>query len=261
MGISASQARLLSLTAKLSDIEFTAQQTTNAKIRLSQSTKELSDMYNNALNAKKLVYLTSYNNSTPVYSNLTAKLLLTYNPNSVDAQTILKNKNGALYVPSDVAAAFASSNGLLGGFLTQMGATTDDGKNQYYKNMFTQMLANGYEALDNAKLTDSQWIYEALQNGDVSLFKYTSERASGTPGFDSVSWSETSTIQEVEDETKIEQIKADYESKLSAVQAEDKKFDLSLKQLDTEHTAIQTEYDSVKKVIDKNIEGSFKTFG
>ena len=36
---------------------------------------------------------------------------------------------------------------------------------------------------------------------------------------------------------------------------------MQIQQLTTERTAIETEIDSVKKVIDKNIEETFKTFG
>ena len=41
----------------------------------------------------------------------------------------------------------------------------------------------------------------------------------------------------------------------------DKKFDTQIQQLSTEQKAIETEMESVKKVIDKNIEETFKTFG
>ena len=34
----------------------------------------------------------------------------------------------------------------------------------------------------------------------------------------------------------------------------------NLKQIDTEHNALQTEIDAVKQVVQKNIESSFKTF-
>ena len=37
--------------------------------------------------------------------------------------------------------------------------------------------------------------------------------------------------------------------------------EVELKQVETQHQAAQVEYESVKKVIDKNIERSFKTFG
>lgn len=54
---------------------------------------------------------------------------------------------------------------------------------------------------------------------------------------------------------------AEYESKSAMIQSQDKMLEIELKQVETQHQAAQTEYDSVKKVIDKNIERSFKTFG
>ena len=50
-------------------------------------------------------------------------------------------------------------------------------------------------------------------------------------------------------------------AKIEIVQAQDKNLELRLKQLDTEQDAIQTEMDAVQKVIEKNTESTFKTFG
>lgn len=50
-------------------------------------------------------------------------------------------------------------------------------------------------------------------------------------------------------------------AKIEIIQAEDKNLELRLKQLDTEQAAIQTEMDAVSKVIEKNTESTFKTFG
>ena len=44
------------------------------------------------------------------------------------------------------------------------------------------------------------------------------------------------------------------------IQSQDRSLELKMKQLDTEHNAVQTEMEAVQKVIQKNIEGSFKTF-
>lgn len=49
-------------------------------------------------------------------------------------------------------------------------------------------------------------------------------------------------------------------AKIEIIQGQDKDLELRLKQLDTEQNAIQTEMDSVKKVISKNVDTSFKTF-
>ena len=53
----------------------------------------------------------------------------------------------------------------------------------------------------------------------------------------------------------------DINAKLAVVQQQDKTLELKLKQLDTEQDAISNEMDAVKKVIDKNVESTFKTFG
>lgn len=50
-------------------------------------------------------------------------------------------------------------------------------------------------------------------------------------------------------------------AKIEIIQSEDKNLELRLKQLDTEQKAISTEMDAVQKVIEKNTESSFKTFG
>ena len=50
-------------------------------------------------------------------------------------------------------------------------------------------------------------------------------------------------------------------AKIEVIQSEDKNLELRLKQLDTEQDAIQTEMDAVQKVIEKNTESTFKTFG
>ena len=47
---------------------------------------------------------------------------------------------------------------------------------------------------------------------------------------------------------------------LAIVQSQDKKLELELKDLDTQQQALSTEMDAVKKVIDKNIGDSFKSF-
>lgn len=53
----------------------------------------------------------------------------------------------------------------------------------------------------------------------------------------------------------------DINAKISIIQQQDKSLELKLKQCDTEQQAISTELDAVKKVIDKNVESTFKTFG
>lgn len=53
----------------------------------------------------------------------------------------------------------------------------------------------------------------------------------------------------------------DINSQISVIQDQDRTLEIKLKQCDTEQQAISTELDAVKKVIDKNVESTFKTFG
>ena len=63
------------------------------------------------------------------------------------------------------------------------------------------------------------------------------------------------------DKHQYEQSIQEINAKIEIVQAQDRSLELRLKQLDTEQEAIQTEMDAVQKVIEKNTESTFKTFG
>ena len=52
----------------------------------------------------------------------------------------------------------------------------------------------------------------------------------------------------------------DINAQTSIIQQEDLQLELRLKQLDTEQSALSTEMEAVKKVVDDNVESSFKTF-
>ena len=54
---------------------------------------------------------------------------------------------------------------------------------------------------------------------------------------------------------------ADINAKTEIIQAQDRQLQLKLEQLGTEQTALQTEMEACQKVVSKNIENSFKTFG
>ena len=63
------------------------------------------------------------------------------------------------------------------------------------------------------------------------------------------------------DKYQYDQAVQEINAKIKIIQSEDKNLELRLKQLDTEQEAIQTEMDAVQKVIEKNTESTFKTFG
>ena len=110
MGLAASQARLLSITARLSDNEMHSQQIANAKINLAGKTQDASREYINSLNTQKLVY-TMYDakgNSTNV--NLTPAVLYTYSP--LKNQYGISNNAGQLLINSVDAQNYKNSANL-----------------------------------------------------------------------------------------------------------------------------------------------------
>lgn len=54
---------------------------------------------------------------------------------------------------------------------------------------------------------------------------------------------------------------SDINAKTEILQAQDRKLQLQLEQLNTEQSALQTEMEACQKVVSKNVENSFKTFG
>jgi hypothetical protein len=134
------------------------------------------------------------------------------------------------------------------------GSATPEGL--YYTNMFNRM-TEGYTVMgDESKtINNKDWINNQLKNGGLFLEKFNKGKA------EDQGLSECPEIHEVRDTKDLDIIEAKYNSDLLAIQTKDKKLDMDIKQLDTEHSAMQTEMDSVKKVIEKNIESSFKSFG
>ena len=60
MGLASGQARLLSITARLTDNEYRSQRLTNARLNLSSISEEARVDYQEALNSNKFVYV-AYN--------------------------------------------------------------------------------------------------------------------------------------------------------------------------------------------------------
>lgn len=272
MGMSASQARLLTITARLSDLEYQAQTVENARIRLSQRTEEAATEYSNALEKKSLSVLSGVDSTSGTYQYVqaTAYNLTNYAAvSSLDKQRFIKDSNGKVVVTDGESSAYDKSNGTLSTFLSNMGIVTDPSKTgydsakvTYYTNVFNQIKSNGYNSPGNTNMYSTDWLYSQLSAGNVHLEEWNATGGQDGKGdFEAISWqSGDVSIKTDSDDEAATKAEADYTAKTAEIQSKDKKLELNLKQIDTEHSALQTEFDSVKKVIDKNIERSFKTF-
>ena len=78
--------------------------------------------------------------------------------------------------------------------------------------------------------------------------------------WNSIAWDATSNINDEWYTENDDKAKAKYDRLQKQIQNQDKKLELELDNIETQRSAVTTEIDSVKKVIDDNIEGSFKTF-
>ena len=92
------------------------------------------------------------------------------------------------------------------------------------------------------------------ENGDIVTCSLTQQTTQDDEAYDAAM--ETYNAEKAIYDQTIAEINAQTE----IIQQQDKTLELHLDQLDTEQQAIQTEMDAVKKVIDKNIEETFKTF-
>lgn len=110
MGMSASQARLLSITARLTNNEFRSQTATNAKLRLAQETQDATTEYIDALNSQKLVFMNYDDEGAATTTNLTPTLLYAYEP--LKNQYIMRNNSGEVLVSGEDAKNFDETDNL-----------------------------------------------------------------------------------------------------------------------------------------------------
>ncbi len=190
-------------------------------------------------------YLTSGNETTDSVSTEYETLLAQY-----QSALATRDETKSLY---EIYKTYFES---LGGPIKSKSENTD-----YYTNLYNKML-EGYFTTDNedATINKSEWVQDQLQNYNLILNKFSDEDKDGTSEWASNSWSTNLDIVTKSDDSKIAKAEAQYESELASIQSKDKRFDLELANIDTEHTSIQTEIDTVKKVINKNVDRSFKIF-
>lgn len=110
---------------------------------------------------------------------------------------------------------------------------------------------------------DNEWLTNMIACGSISCEMLKTDakgkltRSTTSPSDDiSLSYTNTSEI----DKKALAKAEAKYEHDLKEIDKKDKAFDMTLSKLETERTALTTEYDSVKKVIEDNIERTFGIF-
>ena len=142
----------------------------------------------------------------------------------------------------------------------------------YYVKMFNVIEQSGgcisiesFNGINNndAK-NDSEWLTNMIQSGIMTIEVINQDKntgkvtLSGTSPASNESLQYTTTTQI--DKAALAKAEAKYEHDLKLIDKKDKQFDLDLSKLETERTALTTQYDSVKKVIEDNIDRTFGIF-
>lgn len=129
-----------------------------------------------------------------------------------------------------------------------------DAKAQWYTNLFNRM-QQGYKALENGLASSTEWMEFALESGIVTM-----EQVDATYTWQGLDYKSCARITEETDDAAIAKAEAEYSRAMNDIEAKDNIYDLELKNIDTEHTSLQTEYDSIQQVITKNISRTFNFY-
>lgn len=123
----------------------------------------------------------------------------------------------------------------------------------FYDALFNQICLNGWT--ENDKINDNEYLEEMLKSGAM----YMSTLADDGYYYQG-NYSTNTYVKEVTDEKAAAQAEAKYNREKQKINSKENIIDMKMKNLDTEISALTTEYDTVKSVIDKNIEKTFKRY-
>lgn len=158
MGMAAGQARLLSITSRMSDNELRAQIINNNKMRLATQSSQVSEAYVTALNEAQMMFTNYDKDNNTSYQKLTFNALTAYNP--YNNQYILTNNSGNVLLSERDAVNYENANGDVTKFLQAYGlenttsywdslAVYSDGKKIQYK---TDATLSGADTFDLANV-------------------------------------------------------------------------------------------------------------
>lgn len=286
MGLASSQARILLLTARKSDLEYRAQAISQRKMNIAMQTQQLATDYSTAMSNRrmKFIYYADGQSGKTLEEDLSyrgliaegstsagdflvkttsGRFLITGDDTVVNQASGMTQKQESMYV---VAKKLAEADGSINKYYV----TKQDGNGNEQKYLNRAALIQAYQGQMEyvAGASNNSFFQSALRNGSFYLYQATNQQevkqADGskitTCDYECVSWSGLSSINDAYDTSDDAAAEADYEAKSLVLSNQDKMLDLELQQIETQHKAIETEYDAVKKVIENNIKVSFKIF-
>ena len=246
MGLASSQARLLLLTARKSDLEFRAQQITNSEMILAMQTEEVAREYSLKLSNQTLKYIDSSSQSEMTF---TAASLPTITEGSGTKMRLQVLQDGKWKNWSESKSV----------------SYKDKDGNYFSEAEYVQMLADDpsiegqYEKVEISNNYTSAEILEGVQAGTMRIvyFEGSEENPENAKEVDAINGTQFSVAYDTSDDAAAD---AEYRRKTASIQIKEKRLQMDLSQVETQQKACETEIDSVKKIMDKNIERTFKVF-
>lgn len=289
MGLAASQGRYLCLTARNSDLVYEGQQISQQRLALTKETQEIADKYNEAMN-NKIMQVTVPDGDT---QQLTYGILTSQNPYTGLGMRVV-DLNGNVVVPNngeslsitetkdgkEVTSSISNAFEFVSLYMTDLSADeaavmsnkplselakiydenySTTGKTvTYVESPYASMKGEDERFLFDENCNDPKYLQEMLTTGQWLLQQAVPTEKE--KGWNEITWQGSSAIAEIYDTSDDAAAESEYEAAMLEIQKKDKVLELRLEQVQTEQSSVETELDSIKQVISKNIEDSFKTF-
>ena len=247
MGLAASQARLLLLTARKSDLEYRAQQITNSLMILAQQTEQVAREYSIKISNQTIMYMDSTSRDQ-TSQKVSAALVSTL---GIGGAYKLKIRR----TDSDTWDNWTPQHPLVhsGNWINENGDVLDSSE---YQALSPEEKAKcTQEMIENTNIILNDYsgpeILEGYNNGTMKIVDADGKDVdlNSNNGFVTTYYTDDDRAAE-----------AEYNTKTASIQVKEKRLQNDLNQVQTQQKACETEMDSVKKVLDKNIERTFKVF-
>lgn len=241
MGMSASQTRVLMLTARQNDLEYQAQQILSAKLSASRQAEDAAAAYEEKISNTHFITKDKNAEGDKIEIAMTVD-------KSMECGKYYVNQAGQVVLPTE--GKYSSPKFLPEEKAYRIGLDTLTNTDNFV-----------WDSNLNADLEDAaQYLQDKVESGEYRVcimhdtkpakveHKFTTIQATG---------SFTETYYTADDAA----AEAKYKSVTQKLETLEKKLDMQMEQIETERSAVKTEKESVEKVVDENVESTFKTFG
>ncbi len=168
---------------------------------------------------------------------------------SIDADS----SKDSLYVTDDPGYYFALANNDEGTMNSQDMLNAD-----FYNQIYNQICMNGATTDTNKmeRVNDPEYLTHALKNGQLFVAALNEDGYFYQTNYNTFN----SYVSEVTDDDAIARAEAEYNVVKSKLNSKEESLEIKMKNIDTELSALTTEYDTVKNLISKNVEKVFTMF-